>query len=132
MTRATDPEHWQPDVGLVFTVRTRRIAISDLCGPDRAWLVAALTVQNWTVSSIADRLSCSVRLVQQIKTEPMYRACLYALEMERAVQEQKGLRRMEALVHAQDLASRDVVIARLTRQRDLLLDRYTPPRKESA
>lgn len=118
-----DSDRWQPDDALIFTVRTRQLPIADLNGPDRAWLVAALTVQGWTVAAIADRLKCSLRLIQQIKAEPMTQVALYALALERELRAQRSLLRLATCQAAAELTQRDTTITRLTRQRDTLLDK---------
>lgn len=117
-----EPERWRPDDALVLTVRTRSLVIADLSGPDRAWIVASLTVEGWTVAAIADRLSCSLRLVQQIKAEPMTLVALYALGVERQLREERGLRHLEGRLAAQELLARDQRISQLTMQRDRMLD----------
>lgn len=124
-----DTERWQPDNALVFAVRARRVPIADLTGPDRAWLVAALTVEGWTVAAIADRLKCSLRLIQQIKAEAMTQVALYALAMERELRNQRALHHMAAHHAAAELAQRDAAIDRLTRQRDTLLDKLIDRKK---
>jgi hypothetical protein len=118
-----ESDRWQPDEGLVFTVRTRSVAISTLSGPDRAWVVAALTAQGWTVSAIADRLLCSLRLIQQIKAEPMTKVALHALSLAQDLANERGMRHIEGRLAGLELAGRDREIARLSRQRDVLLDR---------
>lgn len=122
MSTLEEPERWRPDDALVFTVRTRSLVIADLSGPDRAWIVASLTVEGWTVAAIADRLSCSLRLVQQIKAEPMTLVALYALGVERQLREERGLRHLEGRLAAQELLARDHRISQLTAQRDRMLD----------
>lgn len=126
-----EPERWQPDPALVFTVRTRSIAIAGLSGMDRSWIVAALTVEGWTVSSIAARLQCSLRLVQQIKAEPMTKVALYALTLQRRLTEAEGLRHLEGRLASQQIAARDASVLRLTRQRDTLLDQLVQLQKEN-
>lgn len=125
-----EPERWRPDAALVLTVRTRSLVIADLSGPDRAWIVASLTVEGWTVAAIADRLSCSLRLVQQIKAEPMTLVALYALGVERELREERGLRHLEGRLAAQELLARDQRISRLTQQRDRMLDQLAAYQKE--
>lgn len=128
MARSDDPERWRPDEALVITVRTRVLPISELSGPDRAWLVAQLTAQGWTVAAIAERLACSLRLIQQIKAEPMTLVATYALGLERQLIEERGLRRLVDTAHRAEIATRDAAITRLTAQRDLLLDQI--PRRQ--
>lgn len=114
-------ERWQPDDALVLTVRTRCLSMKELSGPDRSWIVASLTVQGWTVAAIADRLRCSLRLVQTIKTEPMTRVALYALELGRELADERALRQLEASAAAARDAAQQQVISRLSGQRDALL-----------
>lgn len=118
-----ESERWQPDDALVITIRTRSIAISGLSGPDRAWVVASLTVAGWTVASIAARLKCSLRLIQQIKAEPMTLVALYALTLDQQLRQERGLRHLEGRVAAQAEAQLQRRIHTLERQRDWLLDR---------
>ena len=124
-----EPERWQPDPALVFTVRTRSIPIADLTGMDRSWVVAALTVEGWTVASIAARLQCSLRLVQQIKAEPMTKVALYALTLQRSLTETQGLRHLENRLASQEIAARDVRVLKLARQRDVLLGQVVQLKK---
>lgn len=122
---------WQPDPALVLTVRTRTLPIADLSGPDRAWIVASLTVEGWTVAAIADRLACSLRLIQQIKAEPMTIVALYALGVERDLRHERGLRHLDGRLAAQDAAAKDLRIQRLTTQRDRMLDQVVRLQKEN-
>lgn len=126
-----DPKRWQPDPALVLTVRTRALPISELSGPDRAWVVAALTVQGWTVSAIAERLRCSLRLVQDIKAEPMTKVALYALQLEDDLANERRLRRMEERLATQGVAHLERRIQQLTTQRDILLDQITRPSRSA-
>lgn len=124
----TEETRWQPDDALVPTLHTRSLPIADLSGPDRAWAVAALTVQGWTVAAIADRLCCSLRLVQQIKTEPMTLVALHALALEQRLAHAAALGRLAEIQQARELAEAQGQIARLTRQRDVLMQRLSEQR----
>ena len=115
-------ENWKPDPALVFAVRARVVPISTLSGPDRAWVVASLTVYGWTVAAIADRLKCSLRLIQQIKAEPMTKVALYAIEREAELLRERGCRRLEHTIAAQEISALQARIARVTMQRDAMLD----------
>lgn len=126
-----EPERWQPDPALVFTVRTRSIPIADLTGMDRSWIVASLTVEGWTVGSIAARLQCSLRLIQQIKAEPMTKVALYALFLQRSLTESEGLRHLESRLASQQIAARDLRLEQLHRQRDTLLDQLVYVQREN-
>jgi hypothetical protein len=118
---SVEEERWQPDEALVLTVRTRSLSMKELSGPDRSWIVASLTVQGWTVAAIADRLRCSLRLVQTIKTEPMTRVALYALEIARELANERALRQLDAAAAASQAAVQQQMISRLSGQRDALL-----------
>lgn len=117
-----DSPRWEPDDAMVLTVRTRVLPHGQLSGPDRAWVVASLTVQGWTVAAIAERLRCSLRLVQQIKAEPMTLVALYALSMRRQLSDERSLRRLESLAAARQHTTDHATITRITSQRDALLD----------
>lgn len=127
---SAEDERWQPDEALALTVRTRSLEVKDLSGPDRSWLVASLTIQGWTVAAIADRLKCSLRLVQTIKTEPMTRVALYALGLAHELADERGLRHVESSLAAGQLAACQREIARLSSQRDALLAQLARMRKE--
>jgi hypothetical protein len=116
-----EDDRWQPDEALVVTVRTRCLEMKELSGPDRSWIVASLTVQGWTVAAIADRLKCSLRLVQTIKTEPMTRVALYALELAAELANERALRHLDAASAAAQAAAQAATISRLSGQRDALL-----------
>lgn len=120
---------WQPDEALVLTVRTRCLEMKELSGPDRSWVVASLTVQGWTVAAIADRLKCSLRLVQTIKTEPMTRVALYALEIAHELANERALRHRDAVAALTQTAVQQQTIARLSNQRDALLGALSAARQ---
>src|SRR5690606_8322487 len=103
---------------------------ADMSGMDRAWIVACLTVEGWTVAAIAERLACSLRLIQQIKAEPMTKVALHALSLERALQDARALRHLECRVAAQELSERERRIAQLLMQRDRMLDQLVQLQKE--
>jgi hypothetical protein len=115
-------DQWQPDHTLALTVRTRSLAISALSAPDRAWIVASLTAEGWTVAAIADRLSCSLRLIQQIKAEPMTIVARYALNVEADLRQERAAAHIADRTAAQAATAQSQMIARLTHQRDVLLD----------
>jgi len=116
-----DDERWQPDEALLLTVRTRSLEIRELSGPDRSWIVAGLSSRGWTVAAIADRLRCSLRLVQTVKAEPMTRVAVYALDMSARLTRERDLRMSEESAARIRAAEQDRIIERLTAQRDALL-----------
>lgn len=130
MSATSDPEQWRPDPALVFAVHARVVPIADMSGMDRAWIVAALTAEGWTVAAISARLKCSLRLVQQIKAEPMTKVALYALTLERELTEFRSLHHMAGRIAGQEITSRDARIAVLQDQRDRMLDQLVQLQKE--
>ena len=72
---------WQPDENLVEHVRMCGLPITELTGPDRAWVVAGLAAAGWTAEDTAAQLRCSLRLIRQIRAEPMCVVATYALEL---------------------------------------------------
>lgn len=122
MSAPAEEERWKPDEALVLTVRTRCLEMKDLSGPDRSWIVASLTVQGWTVAAIADRLKCSLRLVQTIKTEPMTRVALYALEVAAELATERNERAVEQMSFALQATAWEAERRRLYAQRDALVD----------
>jgi hypothetical protein len=119
----TGEERWEPDEGLVYAVQHRPVPISDLSGPDRAWVVAFLTTQGWTVASIAERLRCSLRLIQQIKAEPMTQVAAHCQRLRAQVDAVAALAHLDGVAAATDLAAAQARIAALERQRDVILHR---------
>lgn len=119
---APEDERWRPDEALVLTVRTRCLQMKDLSGPDRSWVVASLTVQGWTVAAIADRLKCSLRLVQTIKTEPMTQVALFALEVASELANERNERTVEQMAWALQAGAWEAERTRLSGQRDALIN----------
>ncbi len=118
---APEEEPWRPDEALVLTVRTRSLQMKDLSGPDRSWIVASLTVQGWTVAAIADRLKCSLRLVQTIKTEPMTKVALFALEVASELANERNERAVEQVAFGIQATAWKTERRRLVGERDALL-----------
>lgn len=114
---------------MVVTVRTRSLSMKDLCEEDRSWIVAALTVQGWTAVAIADRLRCSLRLVQTIKTEPMTLMARYAWEQAAALAKEQAERAGEQRSHAAQALGWEAERARLCAQRDALLEALAAARR---
>lgn len=130
MSDIDDPEQWRPDAALVYAVHARKVPIADMSGMDRAWIVACLTVEGWTVAAIAERLKCSLRLIQQIKAEPMTKVALHALSLERELRAERSIRNLESRLAAQELNTRERRISQLLMQRDRMLDQLVQLQKE--
>lgn len=133
MTTTEDPDcAWRPDEAMSLTVRTRVLPIAGLSGPDRSWLVAQLTSQGWTVAAIAERLKCSLRLIQQIKAEPMTKVSLYALDLARELRNTQRTQHLEGLAADTNMAALRRQLERTAAQRDVLLDRVIQLQREIA
>lgn len=92
--------------------------MTDLSGPDRSWLVAGLTLAGMTAQSIADRLSCSLRLIRTIRSEEMTEVCYRSQKLEAEMSDE--VRRSELALR---LARRELERAQqVTQQVKLQLD----------
>lgn len=120
-------DRWEPDDHLVeaalsspkFTKR-----MTDLSCPDRSWLVAGLTLAGMTAQSIADRLSCSLRLVRTIRAEEMTQVCYLAQQREAALTEMhRAADRAERLA-AHELTTAKAQLARLRFELDQIIDAH--------
>jgi hypothetical protein len=115
---------WVPDEQLVASVlaspRAWRGATA-LSGPDRAWLVAGLTLAGLTAADIAGRLSCSVRLVKSIRAEDLTAVSVWA---QREVSGLADCVRVERVAHSgtrRELVAARAEVARLRGQVEDLL-----------
>lgn len=99
--------------------------MTDLSEPDRCWLVAGLTLAGITAQDIADRLSCSLRLVRTIRADHMTQVCLLAQEREAVLVEQVRKIELEYKLVCRDLDSLRTEVSRLRLQRDQILDAHT-------
>lgn len=71
---------WEPDAHLVSAALDGRVQVKKLDAFDRAWVIAGLFRAGLTAEAIAEKCSCSLRLVFQIKAEPMTVAFLYVID----------------------------------------------------
>jgi hypothetical protein len=107
-------QRWEPDEQLVAAVLAgSNRTMADLSAPDRCWLVAGLTLARLTAEDIADRMSCSLRLVRTIRAEDMTQVCLRMQEETEHFTDELRLARSE---HKAALAS----VAAITGERDRL------------
>lgn len=120
---------WQPDENLVEHVRMCPMKITELTGPDRAWVVAGLAAAGWTAEETAKQLQCSLRLIRQIRAEPMFVVATYAL----GLREQlllAGVRRTEAeRAHRRAMAGLRGELRRMEAQRNKLIDKSSTNRR---
>jgi hypothetical protein len=96
--------------------------MADLTAPDRAWVVAGLTLANLTAKDIAERLHCSLRLVRSIRAEPITQMAVVMQTESRNFADELRLERSEHQVTRQQLAETQAERDRLKRQLDNLLD----------
>lgn len=92
--------------------------MADLPPPDRAWLVAGLTLAGLTAEDIAARLSCSLRLVRAIRAEDMTHVCLLAQQRETALADSLRKMELEYRLARIDLDTQSRTLRRLERQLD--------------
>lgn len=120
---------WQPDENLVEHVRMCGLPITELTGPDRAWVVAGLAAAGWTAEETAAQLRCSLRLIRQIRAEPMCVVATYAL----GLREQLLLAGMKATeaerAHKRAMAGLRGELSRMTTQRNKLIDKSSTNRR---
>lgn len=116
-------ERWQPDENLIDHARLARLSVTALSGPDRAWVVAGLTAAGWTADAIAHQLRCSLRLVKQIRAEPMTIVAAYALRVRDQAHADAARARDAERRHAHALAGLRGELARMTNQRNQLIER---------
>lgn len=123
---------WKPDENLIEHVRLAGMPITELTGPDRAWVVAGLAAAGWTAEETAKHLRCSLRLIRQIRAEPMFVVACYALGLReqlllaetRAAENERAHRR--AITHLRN-EMRQVIA-----QRNKLIDKKSTNRRITA
>ena len=120
-------ERWEPDHNLVASVlstpkSTKRM--TDLSGPDRSWLVAGLTLSGMTAKAIADRLSCSLRLVRTIRSEEMTQVCHWSQKREAALVDEVRKTKLEYRLMRRSLEQAEYAKQRMRAQLDQVLDAH--------
>lgn len=117
-------ERWQPDDQLIAAVRcgsgSRKMA--DLIDADRSWVVAGLTLAGLTADDIADRLSCSLRLVRSIRAADMTQVCLLLQSESQHFAQQMALSESDTRMLRRDLAAMTQDRDRIKGQFDRVLD----------
>lgn len=121
----TGPQRWEPDAQMVAAVLSMPKAsrkMTELSDADRSWLVAGLTLAGVTAQDIADRLSCSLRLVRAIRAEDMTQVCVVAQRETRELGDELRSERCDHAVTRRSLAESEQENARLRMQLDQLVD----------
>lgn len=118
--RPTKP--WQPDDHLITAAQAGQLSIHNLSAEDRSWVVAGLTARGVTAEDTATMLRCSLRLIKQIRANPMTAVALYAqtiaVEVETTATRSKTAHR----AHQYELEELRSTAARYKKQRDDLID----------
>lgn len=96
----------------------------ELSAPDRAWLVAGLTLAGLTAKEIAARLSCSLRLVRTIRAEDMTHVCLLAQQREASLSGDLRKMELEYRLARIDLDQQGRDLRRLKKQLDQVVDAH--------
>lgn len=98
--------------------------MTDMSAPDRCWLVAGLTLAGVTAQDIADRLSCSLRLVRTIRAEDMTQVCFLAQQREAALADEVRKTELAQRLTARELAKANADMDRLRLQLDQIIDAH--------
>lgn len=130
--RITAEPRWEPDLNLLVHARMGVCRAVDLDGPDRAWVVAGLSALGLTADEIADRLKCSLRLVRQIKAEPMTIVATYALGVQDKLDRARLLITRQREEHQRELRRAAAQLARCRWQRDQYIDKQHADKRRTA
>ncbi|WP_263999414.1 hypothetical protein [Mycobacterium yunnanensis] len=103
-------------------------AMTELAGPDRAWLVAGLTAAGVTAQDIADRLRCSLRLVRSIRADPVTQLCECILRADQVASDQARSEWVDHMATRAELRRVRTEMARLQVQLDQLVAESTSGR----
>lgn len=122
-TVAQRVERWEPDLHLLVHAKMGGCRAVDLTGPDRAWVVAGLTAAGLTADEIADRLHCSLRLVRQIKAEPMTIVATYALGIQEKLDSARSLIGRLRRDHTSEMKRAATRIKQVEYQRDQYIEK---------
>lgn len=120
-------ERWEPDGHLIEAALSTpkfRITMRELSAPDRAWLVAGLTLAGLTAKEIAARLSCSLRRVRTIRAEDMTHVCLLAQQREASLSGDLRKMELEYRLARIDLDQQGRDLRRLKKQLDQVVDAH--------
>lgn len=123
----TQPERWEPDplmVAAVLSMPKASRKMTELSDPDRAWLVAGLTLAGVTAEDIAERTGCSRRLVMSIRAEDMTQVCKIAQQMVGELDAALCAERSEHSVTRRDLGEKAREAERLRMQLDQVIDAH--------
>ncbi len=109
-------------VAAVLSMPKASRAMTELSDPDRAWLVAGLTLAGMTAEEIAERTKCSRRLVMSIRAEDMTQVCKIAQQQTGEISEELSAERCQHSLTRRELAEAQGENDRLRMQLDQLID----------
>lgn len=116
---------WKPDMQLVpailVTPRWPR-KLTDYEENDRCWIVAGITVANWSAREIEHRIGGSVRLVRDIRSKPLTSLCEFMHEQLAELETDLRVERISHAATQKALAGEIRVAERLKTQLDQILD----------
>lgn len=121
----SERQRWAPDLQLIAAVMAgggRRM--SQLSVPDRCWVVAGMTLLGLTAEEIADRLSCSLRLVRAVRAEDMTAVCTFVQTESRNFADELRLAQTQLRLLSTRLAERETELARTRSQLDRMIDAH--------
>lgn len=98
--------------------------MTDLSGPDRSWLVAGLTLAGVTAQDIADRLSCSLRLVRTIRAEDMTQVCYLAQQQLKTMSDDLRQAELTERLTSRELTKSRAETERVQGQLDQVIDAH--------
>lgn len=113
---------WEPDTNILESARAGSLDAKTMDVVERAWVVAALAHEGTTAEATATMLHCSLRLVRQIRSEPLAAMSNYVLAVRADADksERKLKSEIRNLRFTMDELSSNA--ARYRDQRDQLLD----------
>lgn len=123
----TQPPRWQPDEHMIAAVLSTPKAsrkMTELSDMDRSWLVAGLTLAGVTAQDIADRMSCSLRLVRSIRAEDMTQFAVVAQAEGHTLGNDLRAERCDHALTRRQLAESRAETERLRAQFDQVLDAH--------
>lgn len=109
-------------VAAVLSMPKASRAMTELSDPDRAWLVAGLTLAGMTAEEIAERTKCSRRLVMSIRAEDMTQVCKIAQQQTGEISEELSSERCQHSLTRRELSESHADAERLRAQLDQIID----------
>lgn len=98
--------------------------MTELSGPDRSWLVAGLTLAGVTAQDIADRMSCSLRLVRTIRADDMTQVCYLAQQQLKSMGDDLRQAELAQRLTERALTKANADVDRIRSQLDQIVDAH--------